>query len=1019
MKRNLTIYFSQIFCKYKIALLITMSLFLFGLSPVFSSDINLSGSGWKAWLDEKAPWENDALYLPSEIKGLLSKLPVNEPTGGWEILGEAGKDVSVPMTMDEYFLDGVNTNTYEGVSWLWRQFEVPANWQGKILMLQVDRARLRAEVYINKKLAAYDIIGETPFEFDISSFINYGEPNNIAVRLTNPGGRRGWLDSSVNWGKYIFCSNGTNFSTLGNVKIVVHDKMYIEDVFVKNILPVGGKKVDIIMTINNTTTQTLDVVIPVTITSATTSKKLVSQKLDKKIKPGKNELSFEMTLTQAELWTPENPVLYNCQVKLEAKEVEDIYSQQFGLRVFQMLPGKSGEHNFYLNGKRFFLKTAIDWGYYTPTGNYATPEMARRSVEAAKEMNQNAISFHRKIGEPLVMKYADEMGICIYEEPGGFHMVRPEFSAAHILEKIRRMVIRDRNHPSLLMYNLSNEDHTWNSTREDALRLVHDLDNSRPATNSSGVPPDPTPHFRSYENVLRTDFRDQHTALNRGARYQDDDFYQLTHRREDFKDCIYYLGEVNSVTGPSNWYKVYESILPHKNERPGYDLNIYKENHDRISDAFTRMRLDQFGSGNIKTPGDISTQAGRGMMYIHARHAQSIMCNNTADGYALNGWSTGPQSEGDFLDWDSGILDEGRFIKGPSESFSYWVRPLQISLSRKNGKYFKVNDSTKFEINIINQGKLAGGDYLLKISVTDGKGLKTSYSHQIPVKVIGGDCFAQPLGDIFINMDSTWNGGFITVNAELMQGKKIVADGIEQVLLTNRPSFKSEISGLNIDVIQWPAANKAIEDMGTGVFEEMGKSAAENIKHTGLILAGDLTSVGRRIRSGSDIDTLLDRVRNGEILIIKFDKYWAYALYYKGVLSKPVTQWGGKQTGHWLGNGWGYLDHFVGAMSTGNRGTISTNSWEVPTDPTGFYPFESDYPLSAYGLYMSRPWLCKQLAIGSRMLELEPTLLVLLGVIDYGKGKIILNPCYHVDDDNAFSDMLFYNMIIMAAKGQW
>ena len=63
--------------------------------------------------------------------------------------------------------------------------------------------------------------------------------------------------------------------------------------------------------------------------------------------------------------------------------------------------------------------------------------------------------------------------------------------------------------------------------------------------------------------------------------------------------------------------------------------------------------------------------------------------------------------------------------------------------------------------------------------------------------------------------------------------------------------------------------------------------------------------------------------------------------------------------------------------------------------------------------------MCKRPAIGHRMLELEPTLLVLLGVIDYGKGKIILNPCYHVDDDNAFSDMLFYNMIIMAAKGQW
>ena len=639
-------------------------------------------------------------------------------------------------------------------------------------------------------------------------------------------------------------------------------------------------------------------------------------------------------------------------------------------------------------------------------------------------MNQNGISFHRKIGEPLVMKYADEMGICIYEEPGGFHFQRygcvdSEFSAAHILEKIRRMVIRDRNHPSLLMYNLSNEDHSWDSTREAALRLVHDLDNSRPVTNSSGVPPEPTPHFRPYENMIRTDFRDQHTALNRGARYVDDDFYQSTHRREDFKDCIYYLGEVNSVTGPSNWYKVYESILPYRKERPGYDVNIYEENHDKISDAFTHWHLDQVGSGNIKTPGDVSVQAGRGMMYIHARHAQSIMCNNTADGYALNGWSTGPQSEGDFFDWDSGILDEGRFLKGPSESFTYWVRPLQLSLSRKNGKYFNVNDTAKFEVNLINQGKLAAGEYLLRISVTDGRDLKTALGRQIPVKVTGGDCFAQPLDDLMIIMDSSWTGGYITVNADLMQDGKNVADGSEQVLLTNRPSLKSEISRLTFDIIQWPAAQTAIEDIGGILTEDKGKSVPENIMHTNFILAGDLTSGRKRIRSESDIDTLLNRVRNGEILIIKFDKYWAYSLHYKGVLSKPVTQWGGKQTGHWFGNGWGYLDHFTGGLSTANRGNISTNSWEVPADPSGFYPFESDYRLSSYGLYMSRPWLGKQLALGSRMLELEPTLLVLLGVIDYGKGKIILNPCYHVDDDNAFSDMLFYNMIIMASKGQW
>ena len=93
---KMIIRFIQIFCKCKIALLTTISIFLLGLSPVLANDIDLAGSGWKAWLDKNAQWENDTLYLPSEIKDMLAILPVNEPTGGWETLDNVGKDVSVP-----------------------------------------------------------------------------------------------------------------------------------------------------------------------------------------------------------------------------------------------------------------------------------------------------------------------------------------------------------------------------------------------------------------------------------------------------------------------------------------------------------------------------------------------------------------------------------------------------------------------------------------------------------------------------------------------------------------------------------------------------------------------------------------------------------------------------------------------------------------------------------------------------------------------------------------------------------
>ena len=106
-------------------MLIFIFLLLFCLSPVFAGDINLSGRGWKAWLDNKAQWENDTLYLPSEIIGILTKLPINEPAGGWETLGEKGKDVLVPMTMDEYFIEGVITNTYEGASLLCQRKNYP------------------------------------------------------------------------------------------------------------------------------------------------------------------------------------------------------------------------------------------------------------------------------------------------------------------------------------------------------------------------------------------------------------------------------------------------------------------------------------------------------------------------------------------------------------------------------------------------------------------------------------------------------------------------------------------------------------------------------------------------------------------------------------------------------------------------------------------------------------------------------------------------------------------------------
>jgi hypothetical protein len=459
----------------------------------------------------------------------------------------------------------------------------------------------------------------------------------------------------------------------------------------------------------------------------------------------------------------------------------------------------------------------------------------------------------------------------------------------------------------------------------------------------------------------------------------------------------------------------------------GYDLNNYEEIHGKIRENFQSWRLAMFGSGHIRTPSDVSMQAGRGMMYIHGRHAQSIMCNNHADGYALNGWSTGPQTEGagSFWDWDSGILDEARNLKGPAGTFRYWVRPLQVAMARKNGKYFSAGDTALFELNLVNQGVLEAGNYSLELHVTDGRGERTGFILERAVRIEGGDCFAQKLEDISLPLDTLWDAGYLTLHAALIRNGNVLATGAEQVLLQNRRTMKDDLAGKTFKVISWPAAEKAVSGMGvlqekTGFWVPMFPE-----ERTDFILAGDFTSddsfeaLGENFTGWEQVDDMLKWVDEGAVAIIKFDRHWADVLHRKEVLSEAVKEWGGKQSPHWLGNGWGYLDHFVGEQSIASEGTIGTNAWEVSGDPVGFYPFSSPYPISVYGLYLARPWTGREPAIGIRVREVQPTVLVTLGVIDYGKGKIILNPCYRVDEDNAFTDMFFYSMIRKASEGDW
>ena len=143
--------------------------------------VSLDGVGWNVWLDEKAEWENDSIYATNEFK--LGDLPVNEPTCGWSKLNTQGISCEVPVCIEQEFSIGDATFYYHGVSWVYKTMNIPANWKDKVIRLNITRARLRVEIYINQKLAVYDLCCETPVEFDVSRFLNVARRIKLPFEL--------------------------------------------------------------------------------------------------------------------------------------------------------------------------------------------------------------------------------------------------------------------------------------------------------------------------------------------------------------------------------------------------------------------------------------------------------------------------------------------------------------------------------------------------------------------------------------------------------------------------------------------------------------------------------------------------------------------------------------------------------------------------------------------------------------------------------------------------------------------
>lgn len=748
--------------------------------------VSLSGDGWKLWRDAQVKWQKEKLCFTYD-EALC--LPIACPTKGWSILTSSeAMNVNVPGTAEEYLqkVSGPEGDIV-GVTWWSRFMHIPYFSKGEKVFLCFSSIRSRAEIFINQELVGYQIVENTPFKVDITPFVKGGETAQLSVRITDAGGNHDWRDyKAIPWGDELLPPGHGFGGITGDVSLEICSNVYIADIYMQNTPQIT--KVNAILTINNTRKKAFKGCLRLSISEWGDPKKVayILNGNESVFHPGENILTIPISVPDVKLWNIDAPNLYICSVELLSKEeVIDRNSKRFGFRWFDV-SGIGKDAMLRLNGKRIMLRSAISWSYWPVNGIFPTDELAKRQVIVAKSLGLNMLNFHRFVGHPKVLDYADELGLLLFEEPGGFRLDVGKPLLNRILnEKVMRMVYRDRSHPSLVIYNMMNEGGEADSVKLameiQTIKKVHELDPSRFVLRISGWAKDYVRdmskiHMRPYQDsVYWSGWCDYHRAGGPAVWNEDlyknpDNYYNNTKNKQE----IVFFGEEGALSAPPRLEKDKEDLVDYK--YLGWDASEYLNWYD----SFNKF-LDVKNLRNVFPTVDSFTLALGKVSYEHqGRKIESARMNNWTDAYVINGW------ESELIENYSGIVDCFRYPKSDVSIIARRNAPVYIAVKVRK-QITQIGDSIIADFYLINEENL-NGMYRLNVTLNSSSGTLLSEQY-FDVNVAGRDTYGQLLvRNVKFKMPEV--GGMYNICAKLYKENEEITSGFDKILAVDLTSNK-------------------------------------------------------------------------------------------------------------------------------------------------------------------------------------------------------------------------------------
>ena len=391
----------------------------------------------------------------------------------WSIESDFKKDF--PATTQGGALPG-------GIGWYRKTFTLPSSATNKNVSIEFDGVYKNSEVWINGHYLGKRPNGYVAFSYDLTEYIFPSSHKNvIVVKVDNssqPDSR--WYTGS---GLY------------RNVKLVIKGKIFIDEGGIFITTPgvnrdIAELEITNVISTSFKSNQKISLVNSV----YTSDGKLVKQKT-----PFQFELYFEgsaivqkIKLEKPKLWSTNQPNLYTLKTQLyKDGKIADEVNTVFGIRYFDF----DSQKGFSLNGKPLKIKGVCMHHDLGALGAAFNMTAAKRQLKILKEMGCNAIRFSHNPPASELLDICDQMGFLVIDEAFDMWQKRKNKYDYHLYFKewhkkdLEAMVLRDRNHPSVIMWSIGNEireqfDSTGTPITEELVSIIKSLDNSRPITTA-------------------------------------------------------------------------------------------------------------------------------------------------------------------------------------------------------------------------------------------------------------------------------------------------------------------------------------------------------------------------------------------------------------------------------------------------------------------------------------------------------------------------------------------------------